>query len=163
MKKRLFICLSSIFVIGIIFVLNNILLIHKFDNKIEVIRYSMGNGSSQNIKDMSIIIEFTNNKVSFSNSYNEDIKEYKISKSKYKKLITCIEKNSILFSKKDISNSKCIKSTNKFLTVSVKGKIYQVGGKCVDNKTFNKIVNKIFNTIDQDTYNNYVKKIYEAS
>ena len=129
--------------------------------EITEVEYSYGGGYGDEIDAASKVITFKNNGiVIFSNSYNSFTKEFEIGVDKYDELVKFINERITIFNEHADEDKEVLDGSSSTLKITLKdGTIYKTGGYMITNEDYNAIKNKIYELIDNDSFNEYVEDI----
>lgn len=158
-KKTLLVITLIVVVIGIVAFLATKVFNKEYD--ITEIVYSYGGGYGTEItsatKTISINCDGT---VTFTNSYDNSIYDYRISNDKYIELYDYINDRMCLFKERVHEEKNLSDGTTSHIELTLSdGTKYKFGGYMVTNKKYKDIKNKIFEIIDNDKLNEYISNI----
>ncbi len=158
-KILLLVITSVVVVMGIIVFLTTKVFKKEYD--ITNIVYSYGGGYGTEItsatKTISISCDGT---VTFTNSYDNSIYDYRISNDKYIELYDYINDRMHLFKERVHEENNLADGTTSHIELTLSdGTKYKFGGYMVTNKKYKDIKDKIFEIIDSDKLNEYINNV----
>lgn len=158
MKKSIFIFLFVLVGLVVVGCANN----DKYkDVDIIKVEYSYSGGYGTNISVAERKFTFNNDGVvNLSNGFDNSTASFNIEKSDYDELANYIKEHIRLFDKKVREDSNVMDGTSSKVTLKLSdGTTKTFGGYMVRNKEYKEIVNKIYEYIDKDAFDEYDNNI----